>query len=182
MIKYIGISKIWYTSVLNTAPTTTSLGTLLSGNTVTEVKNVHASTWGYTQDDPSFTDYVNQLDGTTYYREKTSDGTKAINFTMGEFEYQNKADLQGGSVITESSATVGWEPATDTSAIIEKCIIAKTKTGNYIVFPNAGITGKTDMQEAALGLGVSAVALRKLGSNDIKEEYWFDGTKVSVTE
>ena len=179
MIKYIGIKKIWYTGVLNAAPTTSSVKALL--NTATEVKNVHSATWGYTQDDPSFTDYINQLDGTTYYREKTSDGTKTINFTMGEFEYQNKADLQGGSVIMESETAVGWEPALDTSEIIEKCIIAQTKTGNYIVFPNAGITGKTDMQEQALGLGVAAVALRKIGAQTtMKDEYWFDGSKVDA--
>ena len=177
MPKFIGIKKLWYCDPLTAAPTQATLTTLV--NAATEIKNVHQDTWGYSQDDPSVTDYINELTGKPYYRDAENQGNRTINFTMGEYDYATKAALQGGSTITESNAVVGWK-APDNPGIVEKCIIALTKTGTYIIFTQAAIVAKGDQQQKAVGLGVTAVAMENtLGPAQatpvtIADEYWFD--------
>lgn len=176
--KFIGIKRLWYTDVLSTAPTQDGIATLISS--ATEVKNVHQGTWGYSQDDPSVTEYINELTGKPYYRDKESDGNKTIAFTLGEYDYEDKAALQGGTVITTGSSpnlnVVGWK-SSGALENIEKCIIALTKTDRYIIFTDALIVAKTDVQEKAMGLGISAVALENKNSTTgsaIEAEYWFN--------
>ena len=172
MPKFIGIKKLWYTDPLSAAPTQSGIATLIQG--ATEVKNVHQDTWGYNQGDPEVTDYINELTGKTYYRDKQDEGEKTINFTMGEYDYQTKADLQGGEVISEGSkpAPVGWKAPT-TPSFVNKAIIALTKTNSYIIFTNASIVGRGDQQQKAIGLGVTAVAMES-ETDGISDEYWFD--------
>lgn len=165
MSKFIGIKQLWYTNPLATAPTQSGMATLVSG--ATEIKNVHQDTWGYSQDDPSVTDYINELTGKPYYRDAEQMGNKTISFTMGEYDYATKIALQGGTAVTG-----GWA-APSTPALISKCIIALTKTDTYIVFTNASIIAKGDQQQKAVGLGVTAVAMEN-GNAGVSDEYWFD--------
>lgn len=174
MEKFIGIKQIFYGPVMTTAPASyaavQALLTPQSGtSTFKEVKNVHQDTWGYEQAEPGFDDYINELTGNAYYREMTDRGAKTINFTMGEYDFQAKADLQGGTA-TETS----WiAPSTLTE--INKCIVAITKTGNMVVFTNASIGGRVDQQQKALGLGVSASA-QENPTDGVADEYWFKPT------
>ena len=172
MPKFIGIKKLWYADPLTTEPTQGSIAQLIA--TATEVKNVHQDTWGYSQDDPDVTDYINELTGKPYYRDKVDEGNKTINFTMGEYDYATKKDLQGGTVIMDGtpSTAVGWKAPT-TPEFVYKTIIALTKTGTYIVFTNASIVGKGDQQQKAVGLGVTAVAMES-ETDGISDEYWFN--------
>lgn len=80
MKPFIGIKKIWYGDVITSAVTKTSLKTWLG--TATEVENSHQNTWAYTEDDPTYTDYINELNGSIYYRDVTQKGAKTIAFTM----------------------------------------------------------------------------------------------------
>ena len=179
MPKFIGIKQLWYCDVIGNNISQSDIATLIAGGT--EVKNIHQDTWGYTQDDPSTTDYKNELTGENYFRDVTERGNKTINFTMGEYDYQAKADLQGGEVIKDSSNNpIGWK-ASGSLDIIHKGIIALTKTGTYIIFTNANIVGKGDQQQKAVGLGVTAVAEENPATyteNDVtknvEDEYWFD--------
>jgi hypothetical protein len=173
MEKFIGISKIWYGNVFSEAVTAAKLKAWLAANTTTEVKNSHDGTWGYTQDDPSVTDYINELTGKPYHRDKVSDGNKTITWTSGAFEFADKANLQGGS----SDAT-HWESGK--IDFINKGVVAKTKTGNYIVFTNADIIAKADQQDRAIGLGVTAVALEN-ETEGVADEYWFKGSAIDTT-
>lgn len=156
--------------------TPTSLKTWIG--TAKEVKNSHQDTWGYTQDDPSVTNYINELTGKTYYRDVTDEGAKTIAFTMGEYAYEDKAALQGGTVIQEGSKSVGWK-APSNPELVYKGVVAQTKTGNYVVFTNAGIVGKSSMAEKNIGLGVSAVAMGN-PTDGVSDEYWFDGDAVDT--
>lgn len=170
MEKFIGISRIWYGNVLTSAPTAAGIETLVES--MTEVKNSHEGTWGYTQDDPSVTDYINELTGKPYYRDKTTDGNKTITWTSGAFEFADKASLQGGT-----SDSDHW--ASGKVDFVNKAVVALTKTGNYIVFTCADIIAKADQQERAIGLGITAVALENPNStqsNPIADEYWFKGS------
>lgn len=179
MKPYIGIKQIWYGEVISTDLTATTLKTWLS--TATEVKNSHQDTWGYTQDDPTITNYINELTGKPYYRDVTDEGAKTIAFTMGEYAYEDKAELQGGTVIKSDSNAIGWK-APEHPGLVYKAVVAKTKTGNYVAFTNAGVVGKSNMAEKNIGLGVSAVAMDN-PNDGVMDEYWFDGSAVdAVTE
>lgn len=174
MKPFIGIKQIWYGPVITEALTAAKLKTWLA--TATEVKNSHQDTWGYTQDDPTITDYINELTGKPYYRDMTDEGAKTIAFTMGAYSFNDKVELQGGKVIRESEEEVGWE-APETPKLVYKAVVGRVKTGNYVVFTNAGIVGKSNMVEKNIGLGVSAVAMDN-EAEGVADEYWFDGDAV----
>lgn len=165
MKPFIGLKKIWYGNPLAEAPASTAAVVALTEG-MTEVSNVHDGTWSYTQDDPSITDYVNMLTGQPYYRDVTNAGNKTIAFTMGEYEFSDLVALQGGKVVGSD----GWEAGAP--SLVYKSVIAQTKTGNYIVFPNAGIIAKTNAAEQNLGLGVTAVAMDS-GADEVAIEYRF---------
>lgn len=171
MKPFIGIKKLWYGDPLQQKPTKLSTAT----SSMTEVKNVHEGTWGYSQDDPNVTDYINELTGQPYFRDMTSHGNKTINFTLGEYDFSTRKDLQGGKI--ENGM---WEAPTELE-VINKCIIAQTKTGNYICFPNAAIIAKVDTQEKNLGLGIVALAMETTldSGTKIAEEYWEDAAYVA---
>lgn len=167
---YIGIKQIFYGTPFSAEVTPTTLKAWLA--TATEVKNSHDGTWSYTQDDPETTDYINELTGKPYYRDKTSNGTKTIAFTIGVYSYEDKVALQGGSLVTDGSDVIGWKSPT-TPELINKAVVGVTKTGHYVVFTNASIVGKADTQEKNLGLGVSAVAMDN-ETTGVADEYWID--------
>lgn len=167
---FIGIKQIFYGNVINAAVTPATLNAWLK--TATEVKNSHDGTWLYSQDDPETTDYINELSGKPYYRDKTSNGTKTIAFTMGAYDYEDKVALQGGKVVKDGDDVVGWEAPT-TIDLISKAVVGLTKTGVYVVFTNANIISKVDTQEKNLGLGLTAVAMDNQ-TEGVSDEYWID--------
>ena len=167
MKPFIGLKKIWYGAPLSTAPKSAAdVEALVAGEGFTAVENVHEGTWSYTQDDPSVTDYINMITGQPYYRDVTNGGNKTIAFTMGQYEFDDLVALQGG----EKVGNDGW--AAGAPQLYYKAVIAQTKTGNYIVFSNAGIIAKTNAAEQNLGLGVTAVAMDS-GITGIAAEYRF---------
>lgn len=191
---FIGIKRLWYTNELDHDLTSVEdVLELINGReaqgtqgqsgykaaipAATEIKNVHDGTWGYNHDDPDTTDYINELTGKPYYRDKTSDGARTINFTMGVYEFADKANMQGGSVIEQGTGAdkkvVGWKSDGNLKNV-EKCIIAMTKTGNYIVFADASIIAKGDQQEKNIGLGVTAVCMES-EIEGVEAEYMFEG-------
>lgn len=184
MKPFIGIKKIWYGAPMTTAPTAKGLAALLASDAYTEVKNSHEGSWSYTQDDPSVTDYINELTGVPYYRDMTSAGNKTINFTIGVYAFEDKVALQGGSLIKEkvgsgqTEEVVGWS-SPENPELFYKSIVAMTKTGNYIVFTNAGIVAKGNAVEKNIGLGVTAVAMDNQNAG-VADEYLFDGEKVAA--
>lgn len=164
MKPFIGLKRLWYGNPLTAKPTSIEL---LNVAGMTEIKNVHQGTWSYTQDDPEVTDYKNELTGNNYYRDMTAQGAKNINFTIGEYDFDTRVALQGGKY--ENGV---WEAPTEL-ALINKCIVAQTKTGHYICFPNASIVTKVDTQEKNLGLGIVATAVEDT-TNGLADEYWFN--------
>ncbi len=175
---FIGIKRIWRGDTITEPLTASGLATLLASGKFTEVKNSHQDTWSYTQDDPSITDYINELTGKPYYRDMVSEGNKTIAFTIGQYEFADKAELQGGEVIKDGQVVIGWK-APETAELVYKSLICQTKTGNYVVFTNAGVVGKTNAAEKNLGLGVTGVAMDN-PNEGVADEYWFDGEYVAV--
>ena len=172
--QFIGIKNIWYadsiSAITGEALSGLEVKTLLADASTTKVTNLHQDTWGYAEDDASVTDYINELTGLVYYKDVTQAGAVTISFTLGEYAYADKAALQGGT-----STATSWNRGG--IANIDKCIIAQTKTGNYIVFPKASILGKGNFVEKNIGLGISAVAM-ETGVTGLAAEVWFDQTEV----
>lgn len=177
---FIGIKRLWYgpeltKTLADTLVNAAAVKALVTGsnNGFTEIKNVHEGTWGYQQEDPNVTDYINELTGKPYYRDKTSDGARTINFTLGVYQFADKAALQGGEVITDDNKEVGWKSSGHLQNV-EKCIVAMTKTGNYIIFADASIVAKGDQQEKNIGLGITAVCMESEIAG-VEAEYMFEG-------
>lgn len=177
MKPFIGLKRVWYGDVVTTVTAAATGYTPAELKTqigkMTEIKNVHQDTWGYEESDPSVTDYINELTGQPYYRDITQAAIPTISFTLGEYAFTDKAALQGGKATAD-----GWE-RTDMTALVEKSIVAMTKTGNFIFMPRANITGKGNFVEKNIGLGVSAVPL-ETGVEGLASEKWFDGSKVEL--
>lgn len=171
MKPFIGIKNIWYGDPITEEMTAAKLKTWLSS--AKKVTNSHQDTWSYTQDDPSTTDYINELTGKPYYRDMTSAGNKTITFTMGVYSFEDRNTLIGGELVNNGD---GWKAPTN-PALVYKAVVGQTKTGNYIVFTNAGIVAKTNAVEKNLGLGVTAVAMDNETAG-VADEYLFDGEKV----
>ena len=175
MNTFIGIKKLWYGDELteDTNINQDGIDTLIAA--MTEVTNVHEDTWGYEESDPETTEYNNELTGQPYYIDNVKQGQPTISFTLGEYAYQQKADLQGGVVITKGGSgtdkddPVGWQRPTELDTIY-KSVLALSKTGVYILFPKAQITGKGDVQEKNIGLGVQAKAVES--THNLSTEYW----------
>lgn len=180
---FIGISRLWYTEPIatltdeNSGLTAEEVKALINdaGNNTKEIKNIHQDTWGYEESDPTVTEYINQLTGKPYYRDAEQQGIPTVNFTLGEYDFQDKAALQGGTATDDS-----WERS-DSAQIIEKCIIAQAKTGDIIVMPRASIVGKGSFVEKNIGLGVSAVPV-ETGVKGLASEKWFRGIDLAVVE
>lgn len=183
MKPFIGLKRIWYGAEQSEMLKPNGIKTWIS--TATEVMNVHQGTWGYTQDDPSVTDYINELTGKPYFRDVDDNGVKTINFTLGEYSFADRVALQGGkmydsngAVTTDKSNAVMWESPKNYS-VIYKSILAQTKTGNFVFFPRAGVITKVDTQEKNLGLGIQAVAMDQ-ADTALTDEYWYDGADIDI--
>jgi hypothetical protein len=168
----VSIQKLYYgepiTALANSGGLSKDDVTAFISETDTkEVPNVHATTWAYEEDDPTTTDYINQLNDQIYYTDFEAGGRR-ISFTMGQYEYALKADLKGG----KATAT-GWT-APVSKSIIYKTVVALTRDNTYIIFPKAVISCRTGMVEDKLiGELVTASPL-ETGIAGMEAEGWFD--------
>lgn len=134
-------------------------------NTASKIENVHADTFDYTEEEASTTDFVNQLKKLTYYIDPTP-GSVTMSFSIGQYEYQTKADLVGGT-----ATATGWERPRQ-SSIIYKSMLAVTKDRTYIFIPKAMIDARSEMIESKVhGLALTATML-DTGTDSVSPEYW----------
>lgn len=173
MISAVDIKKLWYADIeLVTGPLTPAmLKTILES--ATEVTNVHQDTWSIEEAEASQDSFVNQLTGQIYRMGAKTMGAVTYNWTIGQYDFQTKADLLGGTA-TDSS----WER--ERGAVVKyKTIIALTEDDVYAVLPKANIAARQAQTDGAVGLGVVATALEP-DNVEIKAEYWFLKSKVDA--
>lgn len=179
MITAVEIDELYYADPITTVASKetglsgAAVAALLKVATTKKVPNVHGDTYQYEEAEANVTRYKNALTG-EYYRETSEPGEVKINFTIGEYDFKTKEDLQGGTA-TEKS----WERGKHKP--IYKCIIGKTKDGVFVVFPKATINGRGANTDKAIGLAVSAVPL-STGVDGLASEKWFDESEVVVPE
>ena len=178
MITAVEIDELYYAEPIVSVTDKTAgltgaeVAAILKNATTKEVKNVHGDTYQYEEAEASVTRYKNALTG-EYYRETSEPGEVKINFTIGEYDYETKKDLQGGNATDKSWERGKYKP-------IYKCVIGKTKDGVYVVFPKAPISGRGSNTDKAIGLAVSATPLSP-GVEGLTSEKWFDESEVVVT-
>lgn len=171
-IMAVGIKKLYYGPVITDSTfDPTKLKTLLSGETLTEVINVHQDTWSYEEAEASVTEYKNQLSKNTY-RQTQEQGTVQVSFTIGQYDFQTKADLQGGM-----ATATGWQRARGYQEIY-KCVIAETEDDVWIVFPKAAIVGRGADTDGAIGLAVAATPMEP-ETKELNPEYWWADSVVN---
>ena len=174
----IDIKKLWYadTDAVAADLTGTALYTLLQGEEVTEITNVHQDTWTIDETEPSQDSFRNQLTGNIYRFGKKQMGEVTFNFTIGRYDYPTKAELLGGSAINTDK---GWKRARG-SVDIKKCLIALTEDNQYCVLPHANVVAKEASTDGAVGLAVVATAMEP-DNEAIAPEYWFDESEVKAS-
>jgi len=174
----VGIKQLWYADPIATvASSETGLSAAevkTAKASAKEVLNVHQDTWNYEEAEATITRYKNQLTDNTY-RETKQAGDVVVNFTIGEYDFTTKQDLQGGN----ATDTKWGRTASD--EMIYKCIIAKTLDDVYVVFPKASISGRGANTDGAVGLAVSATAIEP-GVDGLEIEAWFNGSEIDAAE
>ena len=171
-ISVVHLKELYYGPIITeTGLTGAKLKTLLP--TLKKVDNIHGETFKYEETEPSVTSHKNQLTGKTY-RQDQVDGEVKISFTIGEYDFETKAALQGGTATATS-----WARA-EQSSLIHNSIVGLSKDGVYIVFPKANCVANGADTDKAVGLSVSATAI-DTGVAGLNTEYWFDKSEVDTT-
>ena len=177
MITVVGIDELYYSEPIASVADAkvglsgAEIATLLKSDKTKKIENVHGETFQYEEAEPSVTKYKNQLTGENY-REDVVPGDVQISFTIGEYDFRTKEDLQGGKSTEKSWERAKFQP-------IQKCIIGKTKDGVYVVFPKASIIARGSNTDKAVGLSVAATPL-STGITGLASEKWFDESEVVV--
>lgn len=168
---FIGLKRLWYGDVITENVTKVFLETWLG--TAKEIKNVHEDTWKYSQEDSTEEEYINELDGETYYVDETKKGKKTFDFTIGQWEVDDRVSLAGGS-----KDELGWVPPA-TTPNITKALCGLTKNGNLILMTKGKVVTKDDTQKKNIGLGVKATAL---SNGEIPPIRLIDGSTLTIPE
>ncbi len=177
MITAVEIDELYYAEPITTVADKTKgltgaeVAAILKNDSTSKVPNVHGDTFQYEEAEANVSRYRNALTG-EYYRETAEPGEVKINFTIGEYDYKTKADLQGGKSTDKS-----WERGK--YKFIHKCVIGKTKDGVYVVFPKASINARGANTDKAIGLAVAATPL-STGVEGLASEKWFDESELVV--
>ncbi len=169
----VDIKQLFYANPMTAGPLTgAAVKAILDNADTKEIKNVHATTWTYEEAEPSTTPYINQLNGQTYYID-SDPGETSISFSIGQYDYATKADLQGGTATAKS-----WIRPKN-QGLIYKTLIAVTKDDTYIVIPKAQINARGGMVEDKLiGLLLTATPV-ETGIDGLASEGWFDASEVA---
>ena len=118
MITAVEIDELYYAEPIKTVTTPAAgltgaeVATILKNAATKRVKNVHGDTYQYEEAEASVTRYKNALTG-EYYRETSEPGEVKINFTIGEYDYATKADLQGGKATEKNWERGKYKPIPD---------------------------------------------------------------------
>jgi hypothetical protein len=170
-VSAIRIRDLRYAEVLSAKPTYADVAT--SFKAAAKIENSHQDTFTYEEDEPTVTGYKNDLTGKTY-RSDVEAGEKRINFTIGQYDFDLKAALQGG---TSGDSGKSYESG-DSTELRYKAFYALTQDNVLIVFPRANIVASNSSTDNAIGIAVSAIPEEVSGVT--KDEYWFDAEELDL--
>lgn len=170
-VSAVDIQRLWHTdpSVITEDLTGTMLKTILES--AKEVTNIHQDTWTIEESEPSQDSYKNQLTGATYRMGAKTMGDVTFNWTIGQYDYETKAEFMGG---TATDTT--WKRQRG-AVTIHKTLIALTLDGQYCVLPKANIMTREAQTDGAIGLAVVGTMMEP-DNTAVSAEYWFDKSEV----
>lgn len=173
----INISRLWYgdPSLIAADMTGAALAALLKNKDLHEITNIHQDTWTFEEAEATVTKYKNQLNNKVYRVDKVL-GDVDIKATIGQYSYQEKADLMGGDSGTEGI----WKRAGSTPTI-EKLFVGLTEDDQYFVIPRTDVEAREATTDKAMGLPFSATELEPK-VDGVASEYWFDGSIVKEAQ
>lgn len=209
-ISAIDIKRLWYTDEIQGALTPYALQTIVgkrkygkSGDTGysasdtegtgtltgfakgVEIKNVHQDTWQIDESEASQDSYRNQLTGRVYRLGRRQMGDLTVNFTVGQYDYETKANLMGGVMLDNTGAettvaanAVGWARAEE-AVEMYKTIIALTIDDVYVVISRASLGAREASTDNAIGMAMSGTMTDSVHDN-VKDEYWYDMVTVNA--
>lgn len=170
-VSAIKIKDLRYMDVLSAAPSLS--GVAAQFKSAKKIDNSHQGTFTYEEDDPTINSYKNELNG-KIYRSDVELGDKRINFTIGQYDFETKSELQGGLA---GDSGKSWSSG-DATEQRYKAVFALTEDNVLIVFPKANIIGRNSSTDNAIGIAVYAIPQEISG--DIKDEYWFDAEELEL--
>lgn len=176
-VSAVDIKRLWHApvSAVTSDLTGALLATLLKAATTKEVKNVHQDTWSIEEGETSQDSYRNQLTGSVYRKGAKNMGEVTFNWTIGRYDYAEKAEFMGGTA-TDSS----WKRARGV-VDIQKCLIALTEDDQYCVLPYASIMAREANTDGAIGIAIIGTMMEP-ENEEIMPEYWFDASEVVTGE
>lgn len=164
-VSLIGVKEIHYGEAISTVAkpyidgdNTTGLSpselkAFLAAATTKKITNVHEDNWNFEKTLPSKTGYKNKLSGKVYRRSTDDAGESKITFSIGKYDFETKAALEGGTVSANKlSSASEYVPKTLT-------IVALTTDGVYIVFSKADIVAGGVTTDDAVAISVEATAM-----------------------
>ena len=172
-ISVVHLKALYYGEVIKTAGLTGATLKPLLAN-MTEVDVVHGETFKYEETPPTVTMHKNQLSGKPY-RQSQEEGEVKMSFVLGQYDFETKAALQGGTATATS-----WERPGNSEAKYN-CFVGLSKDGVYIVFPKGNCVANGADADKAVGLSVSTTAM-DTGVVGLASEYWFDESEVVATK
>lgn len=171
---YVDIKELYYGAVIATVadPVVGLTGAEVFAHTWKPVANIHGTSWKYNEDAPNVTQHINQLTGNPY-RADVKKGAKNLTFTIGEYDYAQKAEFQGGT-----ATDVSWKgPAKPT--IIYMAFKAITDDDAVIVFTKGLVLANSANTDNAIGLNIMGVAMDS-GVAGLSDECWFDLAEIKA--
>jgi hypothetical protein len=165
-ISAIGIKQIFYGEVIRevavkydetnkdnaTGLSATELKAFLKKATTKQDKNVHQDTWSFEESEASRTPYKNQL-SKKVYRQSTEPGDTTMKFSIGQYDFETRADFKGGVATTDKYSA----PSTFTENY--KTIVGLTEDNVYIVFTKAQIDANDASTDGAIAISVTATPM-----------------------
>ena len=171
-ISAIKIKQLRYAEPLGTAPT--KEGLKMAFDKAIKILNSHQGTFQYEETEPTVNKYKNDLTGQVY-RSDMEPGDVSMRFSVGQYDMETKAALQGGTAGDTGSS---WSRGK--AAQRYKCMYALTEDNVCIVFPKANIIGTGSSVDNAIAIAMQAIPQEVSGT--VASEYWFDAQGLSLQE
>ncbi len=143
-----------------------------AGTEFEEVPVVHEATFTYEDSEPEAKDYKD-VKGNVYFRTKKP-GVVKMNASIGRYDLETKAKLQGGKYTAGAEGKPGSWVRPDGAPIIEYTVRGTTLDGVRITFPRAEVSASGKANDQAIGLSLVFTALKPTKAG-VPVEIWEDG-------
>lgn len=151
--------------------------------TWTAIDVVHEDSFQYVTPEQSADPYKNEITGKPYFHDVTESGDLSFEFSVGKYDLELKAKMQGGTYTPAvaaattpevvAAAEAKWVPAVDKTPIY-LAFKATTVDNVKIIFPKAMVLSNTKANKKAQGMAVKAVA-ETPDDSSLSIEQWGDG-------